>query len=252
MASELKRLISNHRIEELLTATECEILRRAARGNGLTGIAALYGFGTGAAAQREVDRIVAKLLAATGGVDRRSADAASEPPGDSSQAPRPAEASTSRAPAPAAARSPAELGRERHAKILGLLADNAEMSTIDIARAVDIPPGSISGVLGRLRDRGQVTVRADGNRRFYALASSDGPLAHVGELERASAGELEGLENVTGPVEWNGHMPSVLDARALGPLCEAARLEIERIERQAKQLPALKRLLQAAEDCAGL
>jgi DNA-binding transcriptional ArsR family regulator len=52
-----------------------------------------------------------------------------------------------------------------------------EMSAGDIARRFDVSFGAVSQHLSVLRDAGFVTVRADGNRRYYR-ADADG----IGEL----------------------------------------------------------------------
>jgi hypothetical protein len=75
-------------------------------------------------------------------------------------------------PAAAPKPSPRDLGRQRQERVLVLLRANGEMGTMEIARALDIPSGSI-GVLRTMERRGQLRSRKEGVRVLYTLADAE-------------------------------------------------------------------------------
>jgi DNA-binding transcriptional ArsR family regulator len=93
------------------------------------------------------------------------------------------------------------IGEPRRREILRLVWAR-ELSSGEIAARFPVTFGAVSQHLGVLRDAGFVTVRVDGNRRFYrADRARLGPLARVLEAMwrtsldgLASAVEADGLE----------------------------------------------------------
>lgn len=78
------------------------------------------------------------------------------------------------------------IGEPRRRDILHLVW-NAELSSGEIASRFDVTFGAVSQHLAVLRDAGFVTVRRDGNRRFYrADRERLGPLALALEAMWAS------------------------------------------------------------------
>ncbi|HEY7736808.1 MAG TPA: metalloregulator ArsR/SmtB family transcription factor [Candidatus Limnocylindrales bacterium] len=78
------------------------------------------------------------------------------------------------------------IGEPRRRDILQLVWDT-ELSSGEIASRFDVTFGAVSQHLGVLRDAGFVTVRRDGNRRFYrADRERLGPLALALEAMWAS------------------------------------------------------------------
>ena len=83
------------------------------------------------------------------------------------------------------------IGQPRRREILRLVWDR-ELSSGEIAARFPVTFGAVSQHLGVLRDAGFVSVRRDGNRRFYrADARRLGPLAKV--LEAMWASKLDDL-----------------------------------------------------------
>ena len=79
------------------------------------------------------------------------------------------------------------IGEPRRREILRLVWDR-ELSAGDIADRFEVTFGAVSQHLGVLRDAGFVTVRADGNRRYYrADREGLGPLAQALEAMWSSA-----------------------------------------------------------------
>jgi DNA-binding transcriptional ArsR family regulator len=83
------------------------------------------------------------------------------------------------------------IGEPRRREILRLVWAH-ELSSGEIAARFSVTFGAVSQHLGILRDAGFVSVRVDGNRRFYrANRKSLGPLARV--LEAMWAAKLDDL-----------------------------------------------------------
>ena len=106
------------------------------------------------------------------------------------------------------------LGNEQRLKLLGLLADS-EYNVGDLANLLDLKEPTISHHLGRLRDLGLVSVRAEGNNRYYAL-------------------DVSGLERMNKEIFTQDHMASLVSSSAAPDRALRGFLDGERIT----QLPS--------------
>lgn len=253
---DLRRLIANSRVEELLTQTECEILRRAARGNGLQGIANLYGFGSAAAAGREVDRIRAKLEAAVNG---RPAPAGGSGAAEQRSEPRIDDSSQAAAQPDGDASTPAGKGPSHKDRIVGYLRDHAAATPVQIARHLHISMNSIGSLMGEL-ERSQLvrkTGEKDGRSWLYQLLEPTAEPPHTVNgypADQPPAPREPEREAPERPEVADPPRPglSFADVVNFAEIAELARAEITRIEADQKLLRPLQALLQAAEDCAAL
>jgi DNA-binding transcriptional ArsR family regulator len=91
------------------------------------------------------------------------------------------------------------IAEPRRREILALVWDR-ELPASDIAAYFDVTFGAVSQHLAILRDAEFVTVRKDGNRRFYrADQDSLGPFKEVLETMW-----VETLQNLSGSIEAEG------------------------------------------------
>lgn len=181
LMSELRRLLAEHDVAERLSETEQNILRMAARGKSMSGIAGLYGFSSADGAQRAVDRIVVKLggtpSAAPASVNGTASAGPKPSPGDSSQAPRSPQPSTNGKHPPA---------RER---VVAYLRDHSEASYAELRASLGISKQMMVRIGGELRSAQRVSAQPRGRETVLRLSSDMTPVApsHRVELQPQAA-----------------------------------------------------------------
>lgn len=166
--SDLRRLLAEHQIADVLSEKEQNILRMAAKNKSMSGIASLYGYGSAADAERAVARIVEKVQAMSGGNGNVA------PAGGGPTPPRPA------APphdAPPQSSTPAPNVPSHKERVLAYLRDHSEADGNTMRKALQIPSGSSSNTFRDLVEAGEIDVLKviNGKTKVYRLRPARTP-----------------------------------------------------------------------------